>query len=103
MADHVIEHSPPRVTSIDRYSPAVLLSLALLFGLLAQWLFYRSTVGINVGIASVVVLAIGWRLRPVGARIDRLDRWLAPAAIGLSLLPSGRVGLMLLPLGVSAT
>jgi hypothetical protein len=102
MADRVIEHSTPRVASIDRYSPAVLLSLALLFGLLAQWLFYRSSLGINVGIASVVVLAVGWRLRPVGARIDRLDRWITPAAIVFAFLPALRVDLMLLLFDVPA-
>src|SRR2546426_1475120 len=96
MADHAVEHSAPRVASIDRYSPAVLLSLALLFGLLAQWLFYRSPLGINVSIAAVVVLAVGWRLRPVGARIDPLHRWVTPAGIVFPLLPAPRVDLMLL-------
>jgi len=75
MADHAIEHTTPRVGSIDRYSPAVLLSLALAFGALAQALFFRSALGINVGIASAVVLVAAWRLRPNGARVDRLDRW----------------------------
>jgi uncharacterized protein DUF4153 len=103
MADHVIEQSAPRVASIDRYSPVVLLSLALLFGLLAQWLFYRSPLGINVGIGSVVVLAVAWRLRPVGARVDRLDRWIAPAAIAFAFLPALRVDLMLLLFDVPAT
>jgi len=76
MADHVIEQSASRVASIDRYSPAMLLSLALVFGLVAQWLFYRTALGINVGVASVLVLAISWRLRPNGVRVDRLDRWI---------------------------
>src|SRR2546426_6713253 len=102
MADHVIERSAPRVASIERYSPAVLLSLALLFGLLAQYLFYRSALGINVGIAAVVVVAVAWRLRPVGARVDRLDRWIAPAAIAFALLPALRVDLMLLLFDVPA-
>jgi hypothetical protein len=96
MTDHVIDHATPRLGSIDRYSPAVLLSLALLFGLLAQSLFYRSALGINVGIASIVVLAVGYRLRPSGARIDRLDRWIVPAAVIFALLPALRVDLMLL-------
>lgn len=103
MADHVIEQSTPRVASIDRYSPAVLLSLALVFGVLAQWLFYRSPVGINLGIASVVVLVVAWRLRPVGARVDQLDRWIAPAAIVFAFLPALRVDLMLLLFDVPAT
>jgi uncharacterized protein DUF4153 len=103
MADQVIEHATPRVASIDRYSPAVLLSLALLFGVLAQWLFYRSPLGINVGIASAVVLAVAWRLRPVGARVDRLDRWIVPAAIAFAFLPALRVDLMLLLFDVPTT
>ena len=103
MADHVIERSAPRVASVDRYSPAVLLSLALLFGVLAQYLFYRSALGVNVGIASLVVLAVAWRLRPVGTRFDRLDRWIAPAAIVFALLPALRVDLMLLLFDVPVT
>src|SRR5207244_698375 len=81
MTDHAIDHAAPRVASIDRYSPAVLLSLAVLFGLLARSLFYRSALGINIGIASIVVLAVAYRLRRNRARIDRLDRWIAPAAV----------------------
>jgi hypothetical protein len=103
MADHVIDHATPRIASIDRYSPAVLLSLALLFGVLAQWLFYRSSLGINLGIASVFLLTVAWRLRPVGARVDRLDRWIAPAAIVFAFLPALRVDLMLLLFDVPAT
>jgi hypothetical protein len=103
MADRVIEQSTPRLASIDRYSPVVLLSLALLFGLLAQWLFYRSPLGINVGIASAAVLAVAWRLRPLGARVDRLDRWIAPAAIVFAFLPALRVDHMLLLFDIPAT
>src|SRR5438093_1631722 len=102
MTDHVIDHATPRLGSIDRYSPAVLLSLALLFGLLAQALFYRSALGINVGISAIVVLAAADRLRPGGARIDRFDRWIAPAAIVFALLPALRVDLMLLLFDVPA-
>src|SRR6266850_6983980 len=103
MADHAIEHATPRVGSIDRYSPAVLLSLAFAFGLLAQYLFYRLALGINVGIAAVVVLAVAWRLRPSGARVDRLDRWIVPAAIVFAFLPALRVDLMLLLFDIPAT
>jgi uncharacterized protein DUF4153 len=103
MVDHVIEHTTPRAAFIDRYSPAVLLSLALLFGVVAQWLFYRSPLGINVGIASIGVLSVAWRLRPVGSRMDRLDRWIVPAAIVFALLPALRVDLMLLLFDIPAT
>lgn len=103
MTDHVVEHTTPRVASIDRQSPAILLTLALLFGLLAQWLFYRTALGVNVDIAALVVLAGAWRVRPVGARVDRLDRWIVPAAIVFALLPALRVDLMLLLFDVPAT
>ena len=103
MADHVIERATPRVASLDRYSPAVLLSLAFAFGILAQYLFYRSALGINVGIASLVILAIAWRLRPTGARVDPLDRWIVPAAIVFAFLPALRVDLMLLLFDVPAS
>jgi hypothetical protein len=103
MADHVIEHATPRLAGVDRYSPAVLLSLAFVFGVLAQALFYRTALGINVGIASVTALLIAWRLRPAGARIDTLDRWIVPAAIVFAFLPTLRVDLMLLLFDVPAT
>jgi hypothetical protein len=103
VADHAIEHTTPRVGTLDRYSPAVLLSLALAFGVLAQSLFYRSALGLNVGIASAVVLAVAWRLRPTGARIDRLDRWIVPAAVIFAFLPANRVDLMLLLFDMPAT
>jgi hypothetical protein len=103
MADHVIEHATPHAPTIDRYSPAVLLSLALAFGILAQSLFYRSAPGINVGIASAVVLSVAWRLRPIGARVDRLDRWILPAALVFAFLSALRVDPMLLLFDLPAT
>src|SRR5438874_9416200 len=102
MSDQAIEYTAPRIASLDRYSPAVLLSLALLFGLLAQSLFYRSALGVNVGFASIVVLAVAYRLRPNRARIDPLDRWIAPAAVIFAFLPALRVDLMLLLFDVPA-
>ena len=103
MTDDVITQTAPRAASVDRHSPAVLLPLAVLFGIVAQGLFYRSALGINVAIASVAVLAIASRLRPVGARIDRLDRWIVPATIVFAFLPAVRVDLMLLLFDVPAT
>src|SRR5438874_12091387 len=102
MADHALEHTTPRVGSIDRYSPAVLLSLAFAFGVLAQYLFYRSALAINIGIASVVIVAVAWRLRPAGARVDSLDRWIVPAAVIFAFLPALRVDPMLLLFDVPA-
>src|SRR2546422_27924 len=90
-------------SSVDRYSPAVLLSLALLFGLLAQYLFYGVALGINLGIGSLALLAAAWRLRPADARLDRSDRWIAPAAILFAFLPAIRTDLMLLLFDAPAT
>ena len=102
MTDRVFGQTTSRVASIDRHSPAVLLSLALLFGLLAQALFYRTPLGINVGIAALLVLAVAYRLRSSGARIDRLDRWIAPAAVVFAVLPAVRVDVMLLLFDIPA-
>src|SRR6266550_3401049 len=53
--------------------------------------------------SPAVVLAAAWRLRPSGARVERLDRWIAPAAIVFAFLPALRVDLMLLLFDLPAT
>src|SRR2546425_1682383 len=96
VTEQTFESTTPRLGSIDRYSPAVLLPLALLFGLVAQLLFYGVGVGINLGIATVALLGVAWRVRPARTRMDRFDLWIAPAAIAFAVLPALRVDLMLL-------
>src|SRR5438128_1979357 len=103
MAEQIFPTTTSRLSSVDRYSPAVLLSLALLFGLLAQYLFYGVALGINLGIGSLALLAAAWRLRPADARLDRSDRWIAPAAILFAFLPAIRTALLLLLFGAAAT
>ncbi|HEV8536871.1 MAG TPA: DUF4173 domain-containing protein [Candidatus Limnocylindria bacterium] len=104
MAEQTFDHAPSRsLASIDRYSPGVLLPLAVVFGLLAQYLFYGAPLGINLGIAVLVLLAIARRIQPAGARVDALDRWIAPAAMVFAFLPARRVDLMLLLFDVPAT
>jgi len=103
MAEQIFPTTTSRLSSVDRYSPAVLLSLALLFGLLAQYLFYGVALGINLGIGSLALLAAAWRLRPADARLDRSDRWIAPAAILFAFLPAIRTDLMLLLFDAPAT
>ena len=103
MAEQTFPTTTSRLSSVDRYSPAVLLSLALLFGLLAQYLFYGVALGINLGIGSLALLAAAWRLRPADARLDRSDRWIAPAAILFAFLPAIRTDLMLLLFDAPAT
>jgi len=103
VTDHVIDRATPGAASIDRHAPAITLGLALVFGVLAQFLFYRSPLGVNVGVAAVVVLAVAWRFRPADTRIDRLDLWIVPAALVFAFLPALRVDLMLLLFDVPAT
>src|SRR2546428_13190710 len=103
MAEQTFDSTTSRLGSLDRYSPAVLLSLALLFGLLAQYLFYGVALGINLGIGSLALIAAAWRLRPADARLDRSDRWIAPAAILFAFLPAIRTDLMLLLFDAPAT
>src|SRR2546425_13220424 len=87
MTEQTFESTTPRLGSIDRYSPAVLLPLALLFGLVAQLLFYGVGVGINLGIATVALLGVAWRGGPARARVGRVGLWVAPAAVAFAGLP----------------
>jgi hypothetical protein len=100
--EETVDRAAHPAVSIDRHSPAVLLFLAFAFGLLAQWLFFRTPLGINVAIAAIVIIAVAWRMQPAGARVDRLDRWIAPAAVIFGLLPALRVDLMLLLFDIPA-
>src|SRR2546426_3901460 len=95
MTEQTFESTTPRLGSIDRYSPAVLLPLALLFGLVAQLLFYGVGVGINLGIATVALLGVAWRVRPARARMDRVGLLITPAAVAFPVLPPLRGALML--------
>ena len=103
MAEQTFDSTTSRLGSIDRYSPAVLLPLALLFGLAAQLLFYGVAVGINLGIATIALIGVAWRVRPADARMDRFDRWIVPAAIVFAVLPALRTDLMLLLFDLPAT
>ena len=59
--------------------------VALAIGLLAQFLFVDVGLGINVPLATIVLLAAGWLVRdPARAAPRPLDLWLAPGALILS-------------------
>ena len=59
--------------------------VALALGLLAQFLFVDSALGINVPIATGALLAAGWLVRDPARPMPRpLDAWLAPGALILS-------------------
>src|SRR3989441_5939787 len=91
-----------QLVGIDRFSPGVLLPVALLFGALAQWLFYGVPLGVNLGLAVIGILILCWALHPAGARVDALDRWVAPVAVIFAFLPTLRSDLMLLLFDVPA-
>lgn len=59
--------------------------VAVAVGLLAQFLFVDAGLGINVPIATVVLLAAGWLVRDPSRSWPRpADTWLAPGALVLS-------------------
>lgn len=64
-------------------SPLLIASLAVAYGWLFQLLFYGQSPGINWPIAMALLLGTAWWIRR-GSRVDRLDLWIAPAALALS-------------------
>jgi len=64
---------------------------AIAFGLLVQWLFVDTAVGINVPIVVAAMLAAGWLLRPATRPLPRArDAWLPVAALTLSMFVAVR-------------
>src|SRR3989442_9807244 len=96
MTEQTFESTTPRLGSIDRYSPAVLLPLALLFGLVAQLLFYGVGVGINLGIATVALLGVAWRAGPPRPRLGRVHPLRPPPASSFAGLPPAAACALLL-------
>src|SRR5438552_2439367 len=103
MRDQTFERLTSRqLVGIDRFSPGVLLPVAFLCGALAQWLFYGVPLGVNLALAVIGMLILCWILRPAGARVDALDRWVVPVAVIFAFLPTLRSDLMLLLFDVPA-
>ena len=103
MRDQTFERLTSRqLVGIDRFSPGVLLPVAFLCGALAQWLFYGVPLGVNLALAVIGMLILCWTLRPAGARVDALDRWVVPVAVIFAFLPTLRSDLMLLLFDVPA-
>jgi hypothetical protein len=69
---------------MNRTTARRLLAAALVLGIAGDILFNGSAPGINVPIVVALVLLVGRLVRPAGARLDRLDLWLAPTAIVLA-------------------
>ena len=67
-------------------SPAAMLLAALLFGVAGQQLFFARAAGVNVLLATTLLLAIGWWLRPRERRPDIADSWLPVGALAFAVL-----------------
>jgi len=60
--------------------PLATLFAALGFGIAGQQLFFARAAGMNILVATVLFLALGWWLRPRDRRPDVADAWLPVAA-----------------------
>jgi hypothetical protein len=79
-----------------------ILVLAAVIGLVAQALLLDNLLGINAPILAGALLGAAFLLRPAERRIDPLDRWLPPAALGISLAIAIRADPTLLALDLAA-
>lgn len=75
---------------MDQFVARRLLAVSLLVGIGAQALFYRTALGVNLALLMAVVLAVAFVVRRRGARIDRADLWIAPAALAFAAFPAIR-------------
>jgi hypothetical protein len=88
---------------VDRRIARRAAGAALALGILADVLFDRTALGINVPIATVLVLAIATLLAPRARPVDRLDLWLAALAILASLGPALRTDPSVVQLDLALT
>lgn len=65
-------------------SAALTLAASLGYGLLAQYLFVRETVGVNVTAGVSAALAAAFAMRPHGTRVHWRDAWLPLGAIAFA-------------------
>ncbi len=66
---------------MDQRSARRLLGAALVIGLCAQALLFRTALGVNVALLVASLLAAALLLKRGAARVDVLDLWIAPAAL----------------------
>jgi hypothetical protein len=71
--------SPGSILGVRR--PVATLFAALAFGIAGQHLFFARAAGLNVLVAAVLFLALGWWLRPRDRRLDVADAWLPVVAL----------------------
>jgi hypothetical protein len=69
---------------LDQLPARRLLAAALVIGVLAQALLFRTALGLNVVLLVVAVVASAFLLRRPAARLDRLDAWIPPAALAFA-------------------
>ena len=86
----------PAATIRAMRTPVAMLCAALLFGVAGQQLFFARELGLNVLVATVLLLAIGWWLHPRAVRVDRTDAWLPVAALIFAALATLRADTALL-------
>ena len=79
-----------------------ILIVAAVIGLIAQGVLLDSLFGVNIPLLGGALLVAAFVLRPADRRIDRLDLWLPPAAVGLSLAVAVRADPTLLYLDLGA-
>jgi hypothetical protein len=87
---------------LDSIAARRLLALALFVGLVAETLLYGAAPGLNVPISVGVAILAMWLVRPAGARLDPLDRWIGPAAVGFALAVALRADEALITLDMLA-
>jgi hypothetical protein len=75
---------------VDRRSARLILVVALVVGLFAQALFYRTALGVNLILLQGAVLVAAVLLARPEARIDRADLWIPPAALLFAGFPAIR-------------
>ena len=71
-------------------TPAAMVLASLLFGLAGQQLFFARALGLNVLVATALLLAISWWLRPRAVGVDLADAWLPAAALTFAALATLR-------------
>jgi len=76
----------PTDSQMDSFVARRLAALALLLGVVGQALVYGVALGVNVPISVAMTIGATWLARPPGSRLDPLDRWVGPAAIGFAVV-----------------
>ena len=89
-AGKVALNGPPLVRRLDASVARRIVAIALLMGLLGQWLLVGQAAGINVLLWTAAILLSALLVRPRDATFDRLDAWLPPAALVFAALVAVR-------------